>query len=344
MTEQAVQGHYVNIYFRADLRPYITGREFALCFVETSAAPGMFLAVNNMDRWLFNAEYDPMTDSPARFTPAHCLALIRAAVGVADLPVEILSVLPWEATAQCVTRMQSQHVFLLGDAAHTMPPAGGLGLNTGVAEAHNLAWKLALVLQGKAPPELLGTYEAERLPLAQQSVEQAARELNAERPDGPPTDSGTDFFVEQLLPILGGSYASSAVVTDDTAPAEGLHLDGRPGTRVPHLWLERAGQRISTLDLVQGAFVVVTGAQGEPWRALMQEEAAQHDVPLTVYRVAKEGDLRDPLGGWESAAGITANGMLLIRPDGLVAWRAREATAETMAVAQRVFSLILGER
>jgi len=340
--EQAVQGHYVNIYFRADLRPWIQGREFALCFVENPAAPGILLAVNNADRWLFNAEYAPTTTSPEIFTPDQCRALVRAAVGVTDLPVEVLSVLPWDATAQCVTQMQANRVFLLGDAAHTMPPAGGLGLNTGVADAHNLAWKLALVLKGNAPPSLLATFEAERLPVAQQAVDQAARELNAERPDGPPVDSKGDPLVEQLLPMLGFTYHSSAVFAAGESPEPGLHLDGQPGTRLPHGWLDQNGRQVSTLDLVEQGFVALLGPQGEAWRVLFQEVAHQENMPLTVYRVAVDGEVADPTNQWCTTSGIDPSGMLLVRPDGVVAWRARTYDATAIAQASLCFRQLFG--
>ncbi len=160
-------GHFVNVYFRANLSDLVRGREFILCFVERPGAESLLLAVNNADRWLFNVEYDPdRGETPDAFTPARCVALIKAAIGLPDLDVEILSVLPWEGAALIADRFQAGRAFLVGDAAHVMPPAGGFGLNTGVQDAHNLAWKLALVLKGTADPALLDTYEAERRPVA----------------------------------------------------------------------------------------------------------------------------------------------------------------------------------
>jgi putative polyketide hydroxylase len=269
-------GHFVNVYFRADLSEIVRGREFILCFVERPGADGLLLAVNNSDRWLFNIEYDPERgETPEAFTPARCVERIRAAVGLPDLDVEILSVLPWEGAALIADRFRAGRAFLAGDAAHVMPPAGGFGLNTGVQDAHNLAWKLALVLTGAADPTLLDTYEAERRPVARVVVDRAVRELAAPTPDAAPTwdEPGQDGPeggawgaddgdpLAQLSPILGYRYASRAIVAEEAAgqtgqadaPPEGLDLTGRPGTRAPHVWVERDGARISTLDLFAGA-------------------------------------------------------------------------------------------
>jgi hypothetical protein len=143
-------------------------------------------------------------------------------------------------------------VLLAGDAAHVMPPYAALGANTGIQDAHNLAWKLAAVLRGWAGPGLVETYHAERHPAASFAVEQSMlrsgglRELAAERPP------------EQAHPfalVAGFQYRGGAVVDDGSGPAppmDRLDLSGRPGTRLPHAWLERPGEsssRISALDL-----------------------------------------------------------------------------------------------
>jgi len=349
-------GHFVNVYFRADLSELVRGREFILCFVERPGAEGLLLAVNNADRWLFNIEYDPARGETAdAFTPARCVERIRAAIGLPDPDVEILSVLPWEGAALIADRFLVGRTFLAGDAAHVMPPAGGFGLNTGVQDAQNLAWKLAAVLNGAADPSLLETYEAERRPVARVVVDRAVRELAAPTPDAAPTwdDPGQDEPgqdgpedggwgddagdpLAQLPPILGYRYDSRAIVAEDGADQagqaaqagqadalpEGLDLTGRPGTRAPHVWVERDGARLSTLDLFDGRFVLLTGPEGEAWRHPARLIAARLGIGLDIYRVGAEGDLIDRDGDWGAAYGVTPTGAVVVRPDGTVGWRA----------------------
>src|SRR4029079_8190404 len=101
------------------------------------------------------------------------IELVRAAIGDPNIPVKIVGVARWRATSDVARKFQDGRVFLAGDAAHLMPPNGGFGGNTGIHDAHNLAWKLALVLKGVASPELLTTYEVERKPVGKFTVEQA---------------------------------------------------------------------------------------------------------------------------------------------------------------------------
>ena len=165
-------------------------------------------------------------------------------------------------------RYQQGRVFLAGDAAHVMPPNGGFGGNTGIHDAHNLAWKIAMVLQGHGDPALLGTYDAERRPVGRFTVEQAyTRYVRRTAPylgvdDAPPL--APDLHIE-----LGYLYRSGAVVADGDDLPEG-HDDpretrARPGSRLPHAWVERDGQKVSTIDLVGSAFAVLTGSGGAAW-------------------------------------------------------------------------------
>ena len=217
------------------------------------------------------------------------MEFLRTAIGT-DMPMEIVDVANWRAEATCAERLREGRVFLAGDAAHVVPPNGGFGGNTGIQDALNLAWKLAAVVKGEAGPALLDSYEAERLPLCELDVEQAytryATRVVPER--------GTDG-VQPPVPDIEleiGLVMRSAVIQREEDDDGALHLapaalDGRPGTRAPHLVL---GDGRSTLDLFGSQFVVLRPA-GDGRRRL---GAARGGVARHRRRAVRR-DLR-PLG------------------------------------------------
>lgn len=328
-------GHHLNIYFRADLRDLVAGREFSLCAIVQPGLRGLFASINNTDRWVFHLAYDPARgESPDDFPPARCIELVRQAIGLPDLAIDILSSGPWEEAVLVADDFRRGRVFLAGDAAHQMPPWGGHGANTGIQDAHNLAWKLAAVLKDQAAPALFDTYQAERHPIDRACAEASGQISDqgglaaAVRPNltTPPT------LPAALNPALtiGYQYHSAAILDDGTPPLppDQPALDGRPGTRAPHLWVERDGARHSTLDLFGQQFVLLAGPEGGTWCAAAQTIAARTDLPLIAYRLGPTGDLLDPESQWPTIAGIATDGALLIRPDGFVAWRAQTTTAD----------------
>ncbi|MEU8385318.1 FAD-dependent oxidoreductase, partial [Streptosporangium sp. NPDC048865] len=154
-------GHMISIMFDADLGFLPPERRAALSFLRDP--PCAVEAVDHERRWMVQTGYEPeLGGSPADFTEEVCLAAVRAAVGMPDLPVTVLGVMPWLQQALVATAFRAGPVFLAGDAAHVATPQGGFGMNCGIQDAHNLAWKLAAVLRGTAGEELLDTYEAER--------------------------------------------------------------------------------------------------------------------------------------------------------------------------------------
>ena len=258
----------VNILFRADLRPWVADRPAALYFVEQPDLRATFLTINAHDRWGFLIHsLKQYGYTPDDFMPQRCIDLIRKGVGEPDLPVEILGVSYWEASAIVADRYRDRRLFLAGDAAHEMPPTGGFGMNTGVQDAQNLIWKLAAVLKGQAGEKLLDTYHAERQPLAMMttkaSLENSLSMGRTARQDGAKI-ARPEFLNEQGL-IFGASYQSSAVIPDGSPPpviADPVTQyvpSARPGSRAPHVWLERHGERVSTIDLFGTRFVLLAG-------------------------------------------------------------------------------------
>ena len=302
----------VTIYFRADMRALIGGRALSVVYVNrpdllaffrfSLAGDAGFLAVFAT----FDATGKRDSHAGRDMAPARAAALVRAALGVAeDFPVEIGNMQPWRAAAATATRLREGPVFLAGDAAHVMPPTGGFGGNTGVGDAHNLAWKLAMVLRGEAGEGLLDSYDAERRPVAALIVEQAytryVQRVDPSLPQdelAPPLD---DASIE-----LGPVYRSAAML--DEGPDNGAPLDDpraarcRPGTRIPHAWLDEAAH--STLDLAGPGFTLL--AENEIWAAA----GAASDV--TVRPLDPET---------RTALGLDPEEALLLRPDGVIGWR-----------------------
>jgi 2-polyprenyl-6-methoxyphenol hydroxylase-like FAD-dependent oxidoreductase len=327
-------GHSVTIYFRAEIAArLLEGRRLGVIYINNPLVRGFlrmdkgnrsgFLAVNTVGD-ISLPETSRVAD---HITPESAIDIVRAAIGAPAAEIAVTQIIPWRTVADSAERYAQGRVFLVGDAAHTMPPNGGFGGNTGVQDTHNLAWKLALALQGKASPKLLESYDAERRPLGALTVEQAySRYVRRTAPY---------LGIETVQPLvddwsmeIGHHYRSRAIVNEPDDSAS-VHTDpfkswGRPGTRAPHLALERDGQRLSSLDLFGRGFVLLCGADGAAWVDAVRR--LQSPI-LTVHQIDAAGGWRDPAGAFAASYGISSAGAVLVRPDGFVAWRAKAAPA-----------------
>jgi putative polyketide hydroxylase len=359
MLGQPVLGHLVNILFRADLSRWTGDREINICFILHPKAPGLLLD-NGGDHWRFTAFYDPdLGQRPEDFTPERCQQIVRTAVGAPDLSLELGEVSPWSDAALVAQRFSDRRIFLAGDAAHVMSPFGGFAMNVGIQDAHNLTWKFAAVLRRWAAPALLETYAVERLPVSRVITEQMARNERFVRgapeaaasprshtPAQPPRARRESYAPHGL--VFGTVYDSSIIVPDGTPPIEVENPitdyvpNARPGSRAPHIWLEREGERISTLDLFGPGFVMLSVSRGKQWSAAAREIASKRGIPLGAYSVGADGDLTCTDDLWRAAYGIEDDGAVLVRPDGHVAWRISSGSSDTRRELDRVFSIAVG--
>lgn len=333
----------LNILFRADLTAVVP-RVPVLTDITHPDATGRLAALDGRRRWALHV----IADDGERYDEERCRALIRTAVGVPDLEVEVLSALPWRPTARVARRFQDGRVFLVGDAAHTVPPQGAFGLNSGIADAHNLAWKLAAVLRDQAGAALLDSYDAERRPVAVFTMEQALlrhRDPRLHWSPGAVAERAAAGAAGAPVVHLGYRYASSAVVggSRDLPSLEDITglLDGTPGSRLPHRWLRRDGAETSTLDLIGSRFTLFAGPDAPGWTEAAPAAAARLGVPLNVYRIGS-ADLADPSGTWHEDVGIGARGALLARPDGFVAWRTGTCPADAAAAVEAALAQVTG--
>ena len=341
MQGPAALGRSVNIHFRADLSAPLRGRSVNLAMIMNPAQPGLLLNIDGRSTWTAQAIISTATgETEADFDGERCRAVVRAQVGDPDLEVEVLGVASWTSAARVADRLAVGRVFLAGDSAQEMPPAGGFGMNLGIQEAENLAWKLAAVLGGWAGPALLGSYEAERLPLARQVTNEALLNLRSvgrvESSDGSPPQvrlGRPEFFRECGL-VFGASHASTAVIPDGTVrPALENEVSdyvpsATPGCRAPHLWIDVDGRRVSTIDLPVARFVLLQAG------ALEGPVAAPAGLPLRTVACT------DPL--FAEAYGLSRGGQVLVRPDGQVAWRACDGAGAGEVTA--VLGSLVGSR
>jgi putative polyketide hydroxylase len=161
---------------------------------------------------------------------------------------------------------------------------------------------------------------------------------------------GTDKRVPLFSLIAGYRYRSQAVLDEDAGPSSPAEIElletpeeltGLPGTRVPHLWLQRQGRRISTLDLLDGRFVLLVGPAGTPWQTAAAGVAGSLGIDLVAHRLGADGDLLDLEDGWRAKLGMSAEGAVLVRPDGFVAWRTSTLPASPERRLEQVISSIL---
>jgi len=358
-------------WFSADLSSYITDdRAVMRMFVHPERPQvGRFagaLVTMGPDRW------DGHSDEWAAFwmTPPDDTDQVdtgNAAEAIQDFfkidaPIQIKHVSHWTLETVIADRFAEGRVLLIGDAAHRQTPGAGLGLNSGIQDAHCLASKLALVLAGSGP-ELLDSYESERRPVISRNVGWSLFAMSnmalpmlamGISPVMPPEINQHEFaklldpgsegvarrarldevFRTQRIEYaahdleLGFCYTSAAIVDDGTEPARRDPMGAeyfpttRPGSRLPHAWLDLDGVRRSTHELIPlGGFLLLTGPGGEPWCAAGPKAAAECGLVLSAVQVGDGGDVGDPEGHWRDLREVDDDGVVLVRPDGHVAFR-----------------------
>ena len=339
----------VFIYFRAPWRsfvPHLSDGDGVQ--VKNADVDGIFLVAKGNLGMFITTYFPGKGETAAQFTPQYCGEVLTKAIGE-QIELEIIEAAAWQPYEQVADHFQCGRVFIVGDSAHTMPPFKAGGANTAIQSAHNLAWKLAAVLNGVAEPALLTTYHTERHPVGRFNARQSLTgptvgllRLEDEGPGLPPEEEAPMFSL-----LVGYQYRSAAVVTDESAPADPdavslVHeLRGQPGTRVPHAWVRRDRQRVSTLDLLGPGFTLFTGDGGERWSTAAASASETLGVPINVHRIGANGNTVDPDGAWAAVTGLAPDGALLVRPDDFVGWRADELPSSPETELCQALSVIL---
>lgn len=309
-------GHFVSVRFQAPLGEVVADRASAVYFVSEPGRGG-FMAIDNDRHWIYQYPFDPLQGSGEDLTDHDYLAqLIRTAAGTPQLEVTVQDTMTWRMDAQLASAYRSSRALLAGDAAHVIPPTGGHGMNTGIGDADNLAWKLAAVTSGRASQLLLDSYQAERQPIARQVIELSSDNARAR----------SGYRIDDEL-LLTATYRSTAVITGPDAPdrppldPSGHHQRGDPGARAPHVRLVGTAGIDSTLDLIGPDFTLITCHDDPAWQQQAATIAAAA-IPVSV-RALNTGPQREAgRQSWHKLCGIPATGAVLIRPDGHITWTA----------------------
>lgn len=325
------------------------------------------------------------------YTEAYCRNLIRNVIGT-DIPFEITFKGLWHMTAQVAEEYQRGNIFLVGDSAHRFPPTGGLGLNTGVADAHNLAWKLAAVIKGACPPKILETYEAERKPVAQKNCEVSVRNFHKmddvirafdldpskmdmiarlrnnavlkacpafvskfalgavykmlrQKINAPlqKTQKGQALKAristeinnqEEHFNMLGleiGYIYPSGLLIDHTAcetPQSSVMTYVKTtgaGARLPHIWVQEGETPMSAHDLLgYDCYTLFVNSAAKKWMAKLEGQFKSRALGLNIIPMHDKKYEIDPRL-WAAFWELDTGGLLLVRPDGHIAWRAVQA-------------------
>jgi 2-polyprenyl-6-methoxyphenol hydroxylase-like FAD-dependent oxidoreductase len=303
---------------------------------------GSVIEIDGNELWRLGVHGEAYKEQPS---DEQLNAVIERALG-GKIPYEVISARRWICRDLVANQFQAPPIFLAGDCVHQHAPSGGFGMNTGMGDAADLGWKLAGSLAGWGGPNLLGSYEAERRPVAQRNVGEATDNVNRttdlalisviedQTPEGEAARKklGADIvgsrsktFISDGI-ALGYRYESPIVVPDGTpAPRDSVMeyaQTSRPGSRAPHAWISEGK---STLDLFGRGFVLMRTGADAPDPAALVDAAKSRGVPLEVVSVA------DP-----EIARIYERPLVLVRPDGHVAWRGTAVPENPLAVIDTI--------
>lgn len=343
---------FVTIYFTADLGESLQGREGLLYWVMDEQVDGVFVA-HDIDRgvWIFMKSVDE-TENLDQIDEAKFIGLLKEAIG-ADVPHEVLSLDSWRMTSQISSGYRKDSVFLVGDAAHRFPPTGGIGMNTGFQDVHNLIWKIGMVEAGM-DAGIFDTYEPERKPIAETNSEQSFHNatkmlevavqldvngdgrVTADDLDAVLTEHGRQAAVQQAVDAqaahfnmagldLGVCYTGRGVIEDGAPPASenpvSIYLPSTtPGARLPHAPLVRDGSPISTLDLVPyDEFLVWTQGEDDDGLDAAVADLDSQGIPVILQRLSERSGIQPADDSF--AALFPKDEVLVLRPDGHIAAR-----------------------
>jgi 2,4-dichlorophenol 6-monooxygenase len=374
-----------NVVCDMDLSSHVANRHASLYNVIQPnssywASVVVFRMVRAWDQWLVALIVKEAAGKPEP-TMEDFRARIRESIGDDSIDFTIRHTSMWTVNDVVAEYYSVGRIFCMGDAVHRHPPTNGLGSNTCVQDAFNLAWKLALVIQGKASPRLLDSFSAERQPVGKQIVARANKSMvqnnvvwdllgGGTRTEFAPAERGAIFETAEGRETLRQAidcmkyeyhahgvemtrrYESGAIVPDGTAPKPPTRdpelyyePDTRPGSYLPHVWLVKRSPSapLSTLDVAgKGRFMLFTGHGGAPWRDAAKTVAEETRVDIGAVAIGPYLDFEDPYERWRGVVETAESGCVLVRPDLIVGWRCKDLPADPTGALRAAMAQILG--
>jgi 2,4-dichlorophenol 6-monooxygenase len=378
-------GEAISVWLDADLTRFTRHRSGAIAFITPQASDiwmSIWPCVTPWTEW--NPFFFRHGWAPGSTDEDVLKGYIREAIGDPTVPFKIKKISPWQVNHVVAKGYRRSRIFLAGDAAHRHSPANGLGSNTSVQDSYNLAWKLALVLSGKAGESLLDSYNDERQPVGRAVIDRAMKshreiepwsEAAGLRPGMSEQDAKDN--IEQLFGAsdvgekrreallagvelmnyqfnahgveLGQRYRSAAIASSEPFPQ--YQRDGElyfqpdtvPGSHIPHVWLQREGATISTLDVCDYArFTLIVGVGGGSWVRAAATVASELGVPIQTARMGLRQAFDDINSEWIKIREVTDRGCLLVRPDRRIAWRSHDLPSDPAAALRDAMLSVLG--
>jgi putative polyketide hydroxylase len=322
-------GVFCNIYCEMNLDKYIKHRpSVGFMFTRPDLRGTFILSKDGYKKWLVGVRIDSNQNlTKESFTDDFCVDYVKKIINDPEIEVRLINKAFWTMAALIAKQYRVGRVFLAGDAAHRLPPTGGLGMNTGIQDAHNLAWKLAMVINEHALDSLLDTYFTERVQIAETNTLWSIS--NAKRFEKIYTaldqNDLTTFeealkdqshHINNILLDLGFVYGSEYQTQELYKPT------AKVGARAPHCWLVKDNEQKSTLDLYTNQFVLVCHPEAHYW------QDQYHQFPCKIVTIGEQGDYLDKNHDFLEKYEISKRGAVLVRPDGHVAWHTDDELEE----------------
>ncbi len=318
-------GEFCNIYCEMNLDKYVQYRPSAGFMFTRPDLRGTFaLSKKGHKKWLFGVRIGSNPKfTKELFTDDFCIDYVKKIISDPSIEVCLINKAFWTMAALIAKQYRIGRVFLAGDAAHRLPPTGGFGMNTGIQDVHNLAWKIAMVIKDQAHESLLDTYFTERVQIAKTntswSIDNAKRFEKIftalAKNDLVTFEEGLKdqaHHVNNILLDLGFIYGSEYQTQERYQPSAKI------GARAPHCWLSKENEEKSSLDLYNNQFVLVCHPEARYW-----QDKYRH-FPCKIVTIGEKGEYLDKNNDFLERYEISKKGAVLVRPDGHIAWHASD--------------------